>query len=461
MRHAKVLGGFVIAMMSVSAILNVRGLPMMAHLGWQAVFFYLVAFLTFLVPSSLICAELATHYPDNGGVYTWSRQAFGDRSGIIVIWMEWINNVIAFPATLSTIVLTLSYVGFPELMRNKVLIFGMVLAILWLAIFYNILGVKASSRLNVLGALFGTILPGALIIILGMISFVHHGTHQLAFAGAFFPGLDIHHLAIFVSVLSAYAGMQVTAFYAKNVKNPRHAYPIGLMVAAIIVFILTVFGVMAMFSVIPAGQINLINGVIQAFSDFFMEFHMPWFIPILAFLIALGGISSLSAWIVGPARGLREMLVDHQLYPKLARLNAGDMPYYLLIVEGVVATFLASVFLWMPDLQSAFWLLIALTSQFTVLVYLFLFASVIKLRVQRAYTENVNAFTIPGGKPVLYGMAGMAILVSVLAFVFGLFPLSESSKHYTEHYVAMMIVGDALIIILPFILFKKLRGEGA
>ncbi len=459
MRNMRVLGGFTIAMISVSAILNLRGLPMMAHLGWQSVFFYIVAFLTFLIPSSLICAELATHYPDNGGVYTWSRQAFGDRSGIIVIWMEWINNVIAFPATLSTIVLTLSYMGFPQLMSNKYLVFGMVLAILWLTIFYNILGVKASSRLNVVGALFGTILPGALIILLGGIAFWHHGLRQMTAAGPFLPGFDVHHLAIFVGVLSAYAGMQVTAFYAKNVKNPRRAYPIGLMIAAIIVFVLTVLGVMAMFSVIPPGQINLINGVIQAFSDFFTEFHMPWFVPILAFLIALGGISSLSAWIVGPARGLREMLVDHKLYPRLTQINAGDMPHRLLLVEGVVATLLASVFLWMPDLQSAFWLLIDLTSQFTVLVYIFLFASVIKLRSQRAYAKNENAFTIPGGKPVLYGMAGLAMLVSVLAFAFGLFPLQELSRQATEHYMLMMIVGDAVIIALPFILFKKLRGR--
>ncbi|MCX7123933.1 MAG: amino acid permease, partial [Gammaproteobacteria bacterium] len=222
--------------------------------------------------------------------------------------------------------------------------------------------------------------------------------------------------------------------------------------------VLTVLGVMAMFSVIPPAQINLINGVIQAFSDFFAEFHMPWFVPILAFLIAFGGISSLSAWIVGPARGLREMLLDHKLYPKLTKINQGDMPYLLLIVEGVVATILASVFLWMPDLQSAFWLLIALTSQFTVLVYLFLFASVIKLRSERGYASNANAFTIPGGKPILYGMAGLALLVSVLAFIFGLFPLSETSQHYTRDYVFMMLSGDALIIALPFILFKKLRG---
>lgn len=454
MRHAKVLGSFVIAMISVSAILNLRGLPMMASLGWQAIFFYTLAFVTFLIPSALICAELATHYPKNGGVYTWSKRAFGDRAGILVIWMEWSNNIIAFPATLSTIVLTLSYVGFPELMQNKALVFITILGILWAAVFYNLLGVKASSRLNVLGALFGTILPGALIIILGVIGILKHGFPHLQ-DNSFLPGFNIHHLAIFVGVLSAYAGMQVTAFYAENAKNPAKSYPLGLLSAALIIFVLTILGVLAIFSVINPSQINLINGVIQAFSAFFTEFHMPWFVPVLALLIAFGGISSLSAWLVGPARGLREMLYEHQMYPVLSKLNKGDMPAYLLITEGIIATLLASCFLWMPNLQSAFWLLIALTSQFTVLMYIFLFASAIKLRLSRNET-HVNAFTIPGGNVLLCLIAGIAILASLIAFIFGLFPLDNTMTN-TFHYVVLMIVGDIVILLLPFLLFKKLR----
>lgn len=455
MRTVKILGGFTLAMMSVAAILNLRGLPVMASLGKSAIFFYVLAFLVFLIPSALICAELATHYPENGGIYTWTKKAFGDRAGILVIWMEWINNLIAFPATLSTIVLTLSYAGFPMLMQNKLIIFTAILIILWGCVLYNLLGIKASSRLGISGALAGIILPGILIILLAGIAIFHHKILPVQNT-SFFPDFNIYHLAVFVSVLSAYSGMQVTAFYAENVKNPRMSYPCGLLGAALIIFILTLLGVSAIFSVVPPDQINLINGVIQAFAVFFAEFNMRWFIPILALLIAFGGISSLGVWLVGLARGLREMLHEQKMYPKLTKISKGDIPAYLILLEGLIATLLASCFLWMPSLKSAFWLLVALTSQFTVLMYIFVFAGAIKLRLVRKQM-NPAAFRIPGGNTMLFLLTGVAMIACSIAFIFGLFPLQSSSHAYTLHYVITMVAGDAFILLLPFLLFKKLR----
>ncbi len=455
MSHLKIIGTFTIAMISVSAILNLRGLPMMASLGYTGLFFYLVAFLSFLIPSALICAELATRYPHNGGIYTWSTQAFGKRTGILVMWMEWSNNIIAAPATLSTIVLTLSYIGLPALMHDKTLIFLIILVILWTTVFYNILGIRASSRLNILGALLGSILPGSFIIILGFFAIHRYGLPHLHMH--FIPDANIHQLAIFITALGAYAGMEVTAFHAENVKNPHKAYPRGLLTAAVLIFIVTSLGIGAIFSVIAPTQINIINGVIQAFNGFFTELHLLWFVPILALLIAFGGISSFSAWLVGPARGLREMMLEHQFYPSLTQLNKGAMPYKLLLLEGIIATLLASCFLWMPSLQSAFWLLIALTSQFTVLVYIALFASAIKLRSSKCRKDH-QIYTLPGGNLSLYLLAGLGILVSATAFIFGLFPIDNISKTSTLEYVLKMITGDVIILILPFILFKKLRA---
>jgi amino acid transporter len=454
MKHVKMIGAFTIAMISVSAILNLRGLPMMAALGWQGLFFYGLAFVTFLIPSSLICAELATHYPKNGGVYTWTRQALGDRVGVLVMWMEWMNNVIAYPATLSTIVLTLSYVCFPLLTQNRWLIFALILVILWGTITFNLLGIRASSRLNVYGALLGTLLPGALIILLGTVSLILHGFPHLH--TAVLPGWNVHHLAIFVGVLGAYSGMQVTAFYAENVRTPGTSYPRGLFAAALLVFLLSSLGIIAIFAVVDPAHINLMNGVIQAFEAFFTEFHMPWFVPILAILIAFGAISSLSAWLVGPARGLAAMLLEHDLYPNLAAPNRGDIPHKILLLEGIVATLLASVFLWMPSLKSAFWLLVALTSQFTVLMYVFVFASSIKLRYART-RRKAGAYEVPGPNSVLILIALLAMLACITAFVFGMFPAESPSARYTFHYVLGMMGGDALILALPFMVFRKLR----
>src|SRR3989338_3237898 len=155
----RVLKVFPLAMIAVSAILSLRNIPMMATMGLKAIFFYFLAALTFLIPSALVCAELATLLPNNGGVYSWVSAAFGKRLGFLAIWMEWLNNVIAFPASLATIVATLSFLGFP-ILQEKYVLFGCMMVILWGCTFFNLLGIKASSRLNVVGALFGTILPG-------------------------------------------------------------------------------------------------------------------------------------------------------------------------------------------------------------------------------------------------------------------------------------------------------------
>ena len=457
----KVIGSAAICLISVSAILNLRGFPMMADLGWSSLFFYMLALIVFLIPCSLVCAELATRYPSNGGIYTWTKQAFGEKVAVLVIWMEWSNNIIGFPATLSTIVMTLIYAGLPNFTHSKWLFFLSMLILLWTAVIYNGFGIKASSRLNIVGALFGTLLPGILIIVVGIVFIVkHHGFSEPLTAHSFFPTVNVSSFAILVGVLSAYAGMQVTSFYAGNVKNPRQAYPRALLIAAVLIFIISSCSALAMFQLLPKGQVNLLNGVIESFSAFFNIAHLAWLTPIIALCIALGSIASLSAWLVGPARGLREMLIEHAMLSKVSQLNKYEMPATIFILQGIIGTLLASLFLWMPNFKSAFWLLIALTSQFTVLMYIFLFAAFIYLRVKPT-TKDENAFYIPGGNPVAILIGGLPIIAAVLAFTLGLFPPSTLSLSLTQnmHYIVMMLVGDLIILALPFVLFKKLRSS--
>ncbi|MDF2691606.1 MAG: amino acid permease family protein, partial [Gammaproteobacteria bacterium] len=336
----RTLGSFAIAMISISAILSLRGLPMMASVGLQSLFFYGLAALCFLIPSALVCAELATSLPINGGVYTWTRTAFGGKVGFLAMWMEWINNVIAFPTTLSSIVATIAYIGFPQLAQNKFYLFSVMMLVYWGCTFFNMLGIKTTSRLNILGALFGTILPGSFIIILG-VAWILLG-HPIQF-----------------SIISVMAAMSI-AF------------------------------------VVPSEQINLLNGLIESFSVFFQAFHISWFTPILAALIAFGGIASMSAWLIGPARGMREMAVDGEFPQVFAKLNRFGMPSNILLLQGVIGTLLACVFLFMPSLKSAFWTLVAWTSQFTVLMYILVFSSAIKLRYSQPNLER--PYCIPGGK---------------------------------------------------------------
>src|SRR5689334_358993 len=110
---SKTLGVFRLAMINVIAVDSLRSLPAGAEYGFSLVFFYLVAALVFFIPTALVSAELATAWPKTGGIYIWTRTAFGRHWGLLAIWLQWIYNVIWYPTILSFIAATLAYLFDP------------------------------------------------------------------------------------------------------------------------------------------------------------------------------------------------------------------------------------------------------------------------------------------------------------------------------------------------------------
>ncbi|MFL6128454.1 MAG: hypothetical protein ACJ73E_05255 [Mycobacteriales bacterium] len=61
-----------LALMTTSSVASLRPSPTMAVYGLAAVFLYLVPAIVFLLPTSLVSAELASGW--DGGVYNWVSQ---------------------------------------------------------------------------------------------------------------------------------------------------------------------------------------------------------------------------------------------------------------------------------------------------------------------------------------------------------------------------------------------------
>src|SRR5690606_33531347 len=124
--------------------------------------------IVFLFPAGLISAELATGWNQTGGIYIWVREAFGPMWGFFAVWMQWIHNVTWFPAILAFSATTFAYLFHPELAVNKFYLISCILIGFWGITLYNSLGLKFSSWFSALGVIAGTILPGLLIIALGI-----------------------------------------------------------------------------------------------------------------------------------------------------------------------------------------------------------------------------------------------------------------------------------------------------
>lgn len=151
------------AIMIITSILSLRGLPSEAKFGIQSIFYYIFAAIVFLVPFSLVCAELASTYTKAGGLYRWVSEAFGPRWGWTAMYLEWQTIVIWFPTVLMFGAASLAYIAWPEsfdaaLASNKFYTLIVAMVIYWAATFNSFRGQKMANKLSTSGGLFGTII---------------------------------------------------------------------------------------------------------------------------------------------------------------------------------------------------------------------------------------------------------------------------------------------------------------
>ncbi len=92
---------FTLAIMNIVAVVSLRGLPSEAEYGLSSIFYYLFAAVVFLIPVSLVAAELATGWPEKGGVFRWVGEAFGPRWAFVAMFMLWTEVTVWFPTGLT------------------------------------------------------------------------------------------------------------------------------------------------------------------------------------------------------------------------------------------------------------------------------------------------------------------------------------------------------------------------
>ena len=76
---------FALVMLISGAIDSLRNLPTTALFGSTIIFFFIVAAIFFLLPISLISAELTVTFSKDSGIYGWVKRAFGAKLGFLAI----------------------------------------------------------------------------------------------------------------------------------------------------------------------------------------------------------------------------------------------------------------------------------------------------------------------------------------------------------------------------------------
>ena len=444
-------------MINVAAICSIKNWPITAEYGFSSLFYFIISIVCFFIPVSLVAAELATGWPHLGGVYAWVKAAMGHRMGFLAAWLFWIENVVWYPTILSFIAGTIAFAFNPSLGNDTFYLFCMILGIFWAATFINLLGMQASGWISSLGVIFGTVVPGILIITLGALWIFSGKPSHIAFTwDALIPKMNSpKQLALLTGVLLSFAGMEMSAVHAGDVKNPQKNYPKAILFSALIIVILSLLGTLAIAIAIPQKEIHLIAGGMEAISFFLKSYQLGWLVPIIALLIAFGAMGGVSTWTAGPSKGLLAAAQDGDLPPFFHKVNKNQVPIAMLVVQGVIVSLLSVIFLFVPNVNSSFWMLIVLTSELYLGMYLLMFVSAIILR----YTHpNVKrAYTIPGRKLGMWIIAGMGIIASLFSAVIGFLPPEQLETGRSLYFQLFLIGGVILFCGMPFLilLFKK------
>lgn len=452
--NKRVISIFVLAMLNVSIMASLRNLPLVAELGYKMIFFFAVVSLTFLIPCALVSAELATGWTKSGGIYVWVREALGDRWGFFSIWMQWVHNVTWYPAILSFVAATLAYIFNPDLADNRLFIQSVVLIVFWGMTLINYFGIETSTIVSTIGVIAGTILPGLFIIGLGVTWFMMGHPTQISFTpGALVPDFSQWGNIVFLAGLFlAFSGLEVSAGYAGEVKNPQKNFPKAIMIAAGITLFLFMLGALAIALVIPKENISLVSGLMEAMKLYLSQYGLSWILPVLALLLVIGAVAEVNSWIMGPVKALYTTSIHGNLPPFFQNLNKHGMPTHLLLFQAIIVTIVSFIILYMPTVSTAYWILTAISAQIYLIMYIFMFISAIRLRYTHPHIPRV--YKIPHPHKGIWFVASLGLAASIFAICIGFVPPTQLATGSRIVYQSLLFFGLIIMIAIPLIIYQ-------
>ena len=447
-----------LAIMNITAVVSLRGLPSEATYGLSSAFYYLFAAIVFLIPTAMVAAELAAMFSDKqGGVFRWVGEAFGPRAGFLAIWLQWIESTIWYPTVLTFGAVSFAYIGLngasdAALASNKIFTLVTVLAIYWIATFIAMKGIGWVGKISKWGGLIGTIIPAGLLIVLGIIYIATGGHNYMDMQQSFIPDLTkLDNLVLASSIFLFYAGMEMMGVHVMDINNPSRNYPKAIIIGSLATVCIFVLGTFALGVIIPAKDINLTQSLLIGFDNFFRYFHIPWAGSVIAVALMLGVLASVLTWVAGPSKGIFTVGKAGYLPPFFQKSNSHGVQRNILLVQGGIVTLLSLLFVVMPSVQSFYQILSQLTILLYLIMYMLMFAAAIVLRYKMK--DAKRPFRLGKGNALMWILGVTGFSGSLLAFVLSFIPPGQINTGSNAVWYTVLIAGCMIMVVIPFIIY--------
>jgi glutamate:GABA antiporter len=441
-----------LAFLTLGSVGDLGTAPAMAVFGLASVVLYVLPAIVFLVPASLVSAELASGW--QGGVYNWVSQGLSPGMGFAAVWCQFAQTTFYYPAVLAYVASTLAYGVSPALAHSGVYTATVIVVVFWASVLVSAGGVAVVDRLASYGIVIGTLVPGLLLVVLAAV-YLLQGNHSAAPLDGDHVLPPWHGLASIVLIVNSfftYAGIEVNAVHVDELRDAPREFPRAILVAVILILLVFILPTLAISVAVPSAGISLTAGVMQAFRYLLDHFGLGVLVPVIGIGLVVASVSGLLDWLTGPSTGLLDIGRERgYLPPFLQKVNSNGVQVRILVAQGIVITLIGLLYALIPSVSRVYWIFAALATEVYLIMYVLMFVAARNLR--RRQPEHPRGYRVPA----LATICAVGTIASISACLIGLLPPSQLGHANVPLYALALLAGVVLIGVLPPVLLLRLR----
>jgi len=406
----------------VTACTGLQWVAIAAAAGPSSLVVWVMGAFAMFLPLSVCTVALAARYPGEGGMYLWSKMAFGSFAGFLTGWTYWTANLPYFAGMLyfgAGSALWISGRGTHGLAASPAWFIGFAVFGLGFGTVLNIYGLGVSKWLNTAGAIARC---AALLLLagLGAVAWRRYGAATSINAASLRPSLGLNDLIFWASIAFAMTGPESASFMGGEIRNPQRTVPRALLRAAPLILAIYIGGTLAVLVSVPWQQTSPMYGVMEAVDRVGGRLGLDWLTPLAAVLIVITCLGSAGAWLGSVARIPFVAGLDHFLPSSFGRLHPRyGSPANALMVQTAITMVFAVMGQAGTSVKGAYDVLVSLMVIGLMIPYLFLFTAAIRLS---GGEQAAGQLRIPGGRHTIVFAALLGLGTTMGAIILAVVP---------------------------------------
>ncbi|MGC1965296.1 MAG: APC family permease [Candidatus Acidiferrales bacterium] len=452
----RVMGFWDLLLFNIAAVLGPRWIAAAGHNGTSSISLWALSAVGFFVPTALVIVELTSRFPEEGGLYAWSKEAFGDFHGFIAGWTYWIYTIFYFPALLLASAAMSAYVIGPRgaaLAQDRGFLLAGSFVLLAVAVGLNLIGLNIGKWLQNAGGV-STYLPLLILTVVAVILWRAHGAVTHFTWPNMMPTWDWGTVNFWPQIAFAFTGLEIASMMSEEVRDPRRVFPRAIFASGALIAVIYIVGTFAVLSLVPAEQVDPKSGVFQAITMGSTMLRVGFLGVLAALLVSVGNAGGVGSTVAGVSRVPFVVGIDRYLPAAFARIHPRwKTPHVAILVQAGISAAILLLSQINETANSAYQILVDATTIVYFISLIYMYAAAIKLAYRKDRGANANAVLIPGGTVGVWIASLLGIVVVTGGIALSLIPPAESVDKFM--FVEKLVVATALSVLLGLILYYR------